>query len=102
MTQRSRTFYLPGLGAVIILVVIAIAASVLLYSTWFRACCMDSARGLLAVILFPAMLSQLVLQKGNIHDGNAVQFTIGLAIELYLSWWLISWIRLRRRKREAR
>jgi len=102
MAQRLPTSSVPSLSAAIILLAIAIAASALIYSSWFKACCMDHSRGFLAVILLPAMLVQLLLQKGNVHDGGAVQFAIGFAVELYVLWWVISWIRLRLMSRNAR
>jgi len=94
---------MPTVIESIAIVVISIATSTLLYSEFFRQCCMDEMRAGIAIILLPAMLIQLVLEGGNIHGGgsySAVKATVGLAIQFFVTWWFfrLIWNRYRNRK----
>ena len=95
--MSDRQSSVPTLRQTLAVLGLAIVVASALYSGWFRACCMDSVRGLIAVLFLPAMLIQLVLGAGSIHDSPVAGFYVGTFVQFYLLLWLYRWLRSRRR-----
>jgi hypothetical protein len=69
----------------IAITVIASVISLIMYSTWFRACCMDRLRVSLGIATLPAIFLAMFI-GGGVHSATAVHYTIGLVAELLGIW----------------
>ena len=69
----------------IAITVIGSLISLMMYSAWFRACCMDQLRVPLGIATSPAAFFAVVI-GGGVHSATAVHFTIGLIVELLGIW----------------
>jgi hypothetical protein len=80
MTHRANM-----LLQAIAITVIGSVMSLIMYSTWFRACCMDRLRVSLGIATLPAIFFAMVI-GGGVHSATAVHYTIGLIAELLGIW----------------
>jgi hypothetical protein len=69
----------------IAITVVGSVISLIMYSTWFRACCMDRMRVSLGIATLPAIFFATVV-GGGVHSATAVHYTIGLIAELLGIW----------------
>jgi hypothetical protein len=84
----SRPTAIQGL----LVVAISVATSAVLYSDWFKNCCMDGIGLILGIFTLPAMLIGLLLAGGNVHGGSQWHFYVGIAVQFYFLFWLVKWV----------
>jgi hypothetical protein len=80
MSQRAHLLF-----QAIAIAVIGFVLSLIMYSSWFRACCMDRLGVALGIATLPAMFFAMVI-GGGVHSATAVHYTIGLIAELLGVW----------------
>ena len=74
----------------VVIIVIAVGLASVMYSDWFIGCCRKSA-DFVGPLLLPAVLIASVIGNG-VHNASAVHFTIGLALEFLVLWWLAKYL----------
>lgn len=87
MTKRANM-----LLQAIAITVVGSVISLIMYSTWFRACCMDRLRVSLGIATLPAIFFAMVI-GGGVHSATAVHYTIGLIAELLGIWGIVQVLR---------
>jgi uncharacterized membrane protein YfcA len=78
---RKATLFLQS----VIVSAAGVALSLVLYSAWFKACCIDRLRDPIGFLIFPAIFVAMII-GGGIHSATPVDFTIGLVAELLGLW----------------
>ena len=80
---------------------LGLVLSAVLYSDWFRYCCIESHRELVGTLTLPAILFASVI-GGGVHGATAAHFVVGIVVELFCLWAMLLPVRRMFAKRSGK
>jgi hypothetical protein len=78
--------------------ILGLLLSAVLYSNWFRDCCMTSSRDVIGLLTLPAILFASAV-GGGVHGATVAHVVIGLVLEMLCLWALLLLVRRARARR---